>query len=186
MLWRNFLGAYNKSVNKGFIMEFPSTYTDKNETGCCAIPNVADWDKRDFDVKDVHFIRAYTRSLLFMPLNMSTIVNRLNDAASRAGVMMPSEHAMILSRDLSPWKAEQLYRVTQPIEGADNVTFTGLYQTLVFEGPYKNAKTWYDQALAHARESGKEAKEVYFFYTTCPKCSKHYGKNYVITMAKVA
>jgi len=26
---------------------------------------------------------------------------------------------------------------------------------------------------------------MYFFYTTCPTCAKHYGKNYVVGVAKV-
>jgi len=31
----------------------------------------------------------------------------------------------------------------------------------------------------------KILKKLYFFYTTCPKCAKHYGKNYVIAFAEV-
>jgi len=26
---------------------------------------------------------------------------------------------------------------------------------------------------------------MYFFYTTCPTCAKHHGKNYVVGVAKV-
>ena len=26
---------------------------------------------------------------------------------------------------------------------------------------------------------------LYFFYTTCPKCAKYYGKNYVVLVAQV-
>jgi len=26
---------------------------------------------------------------------------------------------------------------------------------------------------------------MYFFYTTCPKCAKKYGKNYVVILAEV-
>jgi len=25
----------------------------------------------------------------------------------------------------------------------------------------------------------------FFYYTTCPKCAKHYGKNYVVAFAEV-
>lgn len=166
-------------------MELPNTYTDKNETNCCAIPNIDSWDKQEFELSDMHFIREYTRSFLFMPLNMSTAMKKLQSTATRSGKEMPPEQALILSRDLSPWKAEQLYRVAEPVEGEDNVSIQGTYQTMVFEGPYKNAKNWYDSAVARAQETGKKAELVYFFYTTCPKCAKHYGKNYVITFAKV-
>jgi hypothetical protein len=26
---------------------------------------------------------------------------------------------------------------------------------------------------------------MYFFYTTCPKCAKKYGKNYVVILAQI-
>lgn len=32
---------------------------------------------------------------------------------------------------------------------------------------------------------GKEAKKMYFFYTTCPKCAKFYGKNYMVAVTEV-
>lgn len=31
----------------------------------------------------------------------------------------------------------------------------------------------------------KSLQKLYFFYTTCPKCAKHYGKNYVVLLAQV-
>ena len=31
----------------------------------------------------------------------------------------------------------------------------------------------------------KEFKKMYFFYTTCPKCAKFYGKNYIVILAEV-
>ncbi|MFW2404140.1 MAG: hydrolase [Gammaproteobacteria bacterium] len=27
---------------------------------------------------------------------------------------------------------------------------------------------------------------IYYFYTTCPKCQKYYGKNYVVGIAQTA
>ena len=32
---------------------------------------------------------------------------------------------------------------------------------------------------------GQQMRKLYFFYTTCPKCAKHYGKNYVVAFAEV-
>ena len=32
---------------------------------------------------------------------------------------------------------------------------------------------------------GQQMRKLYFFYTTCPKCIKHYGKNYVVAFAEV-
>jgi hypothetical protein len=37
----------------------------------------------------------------------------------------------------------------------------------------------------YVRERGKTLKKLYFFYTTCPKCAKYYGKNYVVLLAQI-
>ncbi len=166
-------------------MDLPNTYTDKNETGCCAVPNVADWDEKEVTFKDKRFIRMYTRSFLFMPLNMSKVMTAIQKQADDAGATMPPKDVMILSRDLSPWKAEQLYAVSKELKGADNVTLSGSFLTKVFEGPYKNAKSWYSSLQDFATSRGKTADKTYFFYTTCPKCAKNYGKNYVIGLAGI-
>ena len=65
------------------------------------------------------------------------------------------------------------------------VRLSGNYMTKVFEGPYKNAPQWEKEMQAYVRSKGKQPGKVYFFYTTCPKCAKAYGKNYVVGIAEV-
>ena len=163
----------------------PHTYTDKNETGCCAVPNVAAWDKKVIELHDRRFIKLHTRSALFMPLNMDEVMAELQRVATEADALMPPEDVMILSRDLSPWKAEQLYSVSKEVEGAENVILNGSFASMVFEGEYKNAGKWMNSLKEFVKEFDRETDEVYFFYTTCPKCAEHYGKNYVIALAKL-
>jgi hypothetical protein len=38
---------------------------------------------------------------------------------------------------------------------------------------------------AYVSEQGKTPKKMYFYYTTCPKCAKKYGKNYVVLLAQI-
>ena len=166
-------------------MRPPNTYTNQNETGCCAVPNTKGWDKKKIVLKDRHFIRMYTRSFLHIPLNMSSVMKALHEAATSNDAKLEPEQAIILSKDVSPWKAEQLYGVISPIEGMDNVKIDGTFLTMVFEGPYKDAKKWYDALQEYAKEQGYTASDVYFFYTTCPKCVEYYGKNYTIGLAKI-
>lgn len=166
-------------------MSIPNTYTSKNETGCCPVPNINDWDKQKISFEDRHFVRMYTKSFMFVPLNMGKIMTGLNDKVAKSGLSLPLEQTMILSRDLSPWKAEQLYSVSSPIDGMDNVCLDGTFLAQVFEGPYKDAGKWYKTMQTYAQDSGYEAKSIYFCYTTCPKCAKKYGKNYVIGLAEV-
>lgn len=167
-------------------MELPDTYTKKNETGCCAVPNVSDWDKKEIKLSKQTFIKMHTKSFMFVPLNMAKVMTTLQKAAQEANAEMPPKQALILSRDLSPFKAEQLYAVSKHVPGFNNVTLHGTYLTQVFEGPYQNVKNWYQQMQSYAKENGKKAYNIYFFYTTCPKCAKHYGKNYVIGFALTA
>lgn len=166
-------------------MKLPPTYTARNETGCCAVPNITDWDEQEVTLDNKHFIRMFTRGMFHVPLNMSKIMTLLQAAAEEAGAEMPPQEAMILSRELSPWKAEQLYAVSKEIAGLDNVALSGTFITKVYEGPFQNAKTWHEDLTSYVKKSGREPKESYFFYTTCPKCAKHYGKNYVIGLMAV-
>lgn len=167
-------------------MGIPNTYTDINETDCCAVPNVAEWDEREVTFDNKRFIRMHTLSFMYIPLNMSSVMTKLQKTAADANATMPPEQAMILSRELSPWRAEHLYAVTKPVEGADNITLSGTFLTKVFEGPFKDAGQWYKSMMDYTAGKGKSAVATYFFYTTCPNCAKHYGKNYIIGLANVA
>ena len=166
-------------------MDVPNTYTTINETGCCAVPDVSAWDEREVTLKNKLFIRGYTRSVFYVPLNMSKVMARLQSQAEDSAAEMPPQEAMILSRELSPWKAEHLYAVQHTVDGADNVALSGNYLTKVFDGPFKDAGQWHKQLLAYVKAHRKTADKTYFFYTTCPNCAKRYGKNYVIGLAQV-
>lgn len=58
-------------------MSLPNTYTDKNETVCCPVPNVGAWDDQEMQFEDQYFIRLYMRSFLFMPMNMGAVMKKL-------------------------------------------------------------------------------------------------------------
>ena len=166
-------------------MSLPHTYTKINETGCCAVPNINEWQDTQQNFENKLFIRMYTRSFLYIPLNMAKIMKKIDAIARANNSVPPTEDVMILSRDISPWRAEQLYAVSKPISDADMVTLEGSFLTKVFEGSYKNAKSWYVTMQNAAKKTGKQLEAIYMFYTTCPRCAKHYGKNYVIGLAHI-
>jgi hypothetical protein len=163
----------------------PPTYTDINETGCCAVPDVEAWDRTIVHFDEKRFIRMCTRSMLYVPLNMPTVMEALQSAADGAGAAMPAREAMCLSRDLSPWKAEHLYAVTAPVDGVENEVITADLASMVFDGPYRDAKEWIAGVRAFAEESGRTPGDVFLFYATCPACSRHYGHNYVVALARL-
>jgi hypothetical protein len=53
------------------------------------------------------------------------------------------------------------------------------------EGPYRDAGDWAKEMQRFVSSQGKQLRKLYFFYTTCPKCAKHFGKNYVVAFAEV-
>ncbi len=59
-------------------------------------------------------------------------------------------------------------------------TLSGEFTTRVFEGPYSGVRNWHRTLTEDAAARGAPAKAIWFFYTTCPKCAKAYGQNYVV------
>lgn len=167
----------------------PHTYTDRNETGCCAIPNIEQWRDTVVNFDNVPFIRRHTLSLMYVPLNMSQVMTKLNEDAAplqdNPETALDPQDALILSRDLSPFRAEHLYRVTKAVLGADNVTLNGEFASIVREGSFKEMGTWMKDMSAHVSTMGRQSSATYAFYTTCPKCAAHYGKNYVVLLAQL-
>jgi hypothetical protein len=98
---------------------------------------------------------------------------------------MDPEQVIVLSRDLSAFKGEHLFAVTKDVPEEEMTRLSGDYVTKVFEGPYSDAKDWYGELKALSASRGKADGKVWFFYTTCPKCAKAYGRNYVVGLAEV-
>jgi hypothetical protein len=75
--------------------------------------------------------------------------------------------------------------VSKDIPGAKMTTLSGTFLAKVFEGPYRNMRNWIDEMKSFVKGKGKTLYRLYFFYTTCPKCAKKYGKNYVVILAQL-
>ena len=70
-------------------MEAPETYTAVNETGCCADLGDRAWDRQVVHFHDKRFIRMHTRSLFFVPMNMTQVMTQIQQRAEAAGASMP-------------------------------------------------------------------------------------------------
>ena len=115
---------------------------------------------------------------MHIPINMERVFNKTFEAIENAGAINP-EQLIVLSRELSPWSAEHLFAVTKDVPGQEMVRLSGDYHTNVFEGPYKNVAKWHDELLKLGHDNNSD-HDIFFFYTTCPRCAKQYGKNYVV------
>ncbi len=92
---------------------------------------------------------------------------------------------IVLSYDPSAWTGEHYFSVTKEVHGREMVTITGKFLTKVFEGPYKNVPQWEKEMESFVKQRGQQVNKTYFFYTTCPKCAKTYGRNYVVAVSQI-
>ena len=164
--------------------KLPKMNMDTSETGCCPRFEPEGWDKNELQFDNKKFIKAETISLFHIPLNMGPVMKKVMTNIVDADAASKEEYFM-LSYDPSPWKSEHYISVEKDVPGQKLTTLSGKYLTKVFEGPYKEARHWADAMKEHVNSNNNELKKLYFFYTTCPKCAKHYGKNYVVGVAEI-
>lgn len=155
-----------------------------NPTNCCPRFNPQGWDEQELHFKDKLFVKAKTKSLFHIPLNMGSVYPKTFDAIEKAQAANMDQF-IVLSHDPSAWTAEHFFAVSKEVPGEEMVQMTGDYLTKVFEGPYKNAPKWEKEMETFVESKGKQVKKTYFFYTTCPKCAKVYGKNYMVAVAEL-
>ena len=55
----------------------------------------------------------------------------------------------------------------------------------MFQGAYSDAPKWCEAMQGVETSRGRRVETLYYFYTTCPRCAKHYGTNYVVGVAKL-
>lgn len=156
-----------------------------NSTGCCPRFDPAGWAGQILHFRDKPFVQAFTRSLAFVPLNMTAVFGRTTEAIEDAGAFAMDQY-LVMSRDLSPFTAEHLFAVTAPVPGETIKTLSGDFLTFCFEGPYREAAKWRAQMESAVHARGRHARDYWFFYTTCPKCAKAYGQNHVVGLAELA
>lgn len=163
---------------------FPHYDVSENPTGCCPRFNPQGWDNQHLHFENKPFVRATTRSAMHVPWNMGKVFTRVQEHIEDAGAADPATE-IVLSRDISPWEAEHFFAVENEVEGEEMTTLSGDYFTRVFEGPYRRVRDLAHDMEVAATAMGKTAKRVYFFYTTCPRCAKAYGENYMVGVAEI-
>ena len=152
-----------------------------SETGCCPRFNPEPWDEKQVSWEDKLFLKDRVRSFLHIPLNFGKVMVKNMEKIQAADALTPEP--LMLSDENSLWGADVYIHVGKEVPDAQMEKVSGTFLTKVFEGPYKNARKWVEEMKDYVKSKGKEFKKIYFFYTTCPKCAKFYGKNYVVLLA---
>lgn len=164
--------------------QLPKYDMSDNPTNCCPRFKAEGWDGQELHFEDKLFVKAETRSIFHIPINFGSVFPRTFGAIESVQPRNEDDF-IVLSHDPSPWRGEHYFSVASEIPGQEMVRMSGNFITMVFEGPYKDMGKWGKAMDEYVASRGRAVKKTYFFYTTCPKCVKEYGKNYVVAVAEV-
>lgn len=154
-----------------------------NEEICCPKFDPEPWADKVITFDNKLFLKDRVTSFLRIPLNFGAVMKRSMATIDAAGAM--SDEVLVLSDENSLWGADVYIAISKNIPDARTATLSGTFFTRAFEGPYGSIGKWVKEITAAVTERGDKLRKLFFFYTTCPKCAKKYGKNYVVILAQI-
>ena len=154
-----------------------------NENECCpkfdpapfGMVYLFEWNKKKF-------IKEKVTTFLYMPMNFGSVMKKLDEKVRAAQATIPDW--MCLSDHTSKWNMNVYVAVDKDIPGAENMTLSGKFLSKVYEGPFQDTGSWCKDFEQFAQGKRVAISKMYMWYTTCPKCAKKYGKNYVVIVAQ--
>jgi hypothetical protein len=157
------------------------THSDSNEI-CCTEFDPIPWEDQTFEWKNKRFIRDKVFTLFYMPVNFGSVMKRLDEKLTKAGAIVPDN--LCLSDHTSVWNMDLYMAVDKEIAGAENTTLSGTFYSKVYEGQFQDTGKWMKDFDSLAKGKGYTIRKCFMWYTTCPKCAKKYGKNYVVIIGQ--
>jgi hypothetical protein len=153
------------------------------ETGCCPRFDPKPWDGKVFRWEGKRFVKVKVLTLFHIPVGFGNAVRMVMKKMDAAGAKSPDW--MGLSDHTSMWNMDVYISTDKNVPGLENTTISGKFLSKVYEGPFKDTGKWCKDFAEYARKRKMRVKKMYMWYTTCPKCAKVYGKNYVVIVARV-
>jgi len=159
----------------------------ESSSECCPKVDPLLWQDKEFIWKDKLFIKDTVPQLFHMPVpgTFGKTVSRMWEKIENSQAKTDTKDFIMLSTESSPWKGEIYINTTKEVPNADNVKLSGTFLTKVFDGRYNDVPKWLKEMDPYVAGKGKTVKNYYFYYTTCPKCARKYGHNYVVCFAEV-
>jgi hypothetical protein len=152
-------------------------------TGCCEPFDPKPWQDKEITWQDKLFVKDHVTSFLHIPINMGQKIIKNMALIEKAGAK--ASYQLMLTDEKSLWGCDIYIDIAKKVPGAEMATLTGKFLTKVFEGPYQDVGKWAKTMQEYVENKGKQINKLYFSYTTCPKCAKAYGKNYVVLFAQI-
>jgi len=156
---------------------------EKHDTECCPRFNPEPWDDKTFEWSSKKFIKDKVFTFFYMPVNFGRVIVRMMKKVESAGAKIPDW--LCLSDHTSKWNMDLNLAVDKEIPNAENIILSGKFFSKVYEGDFKETGKWCKDFESCAKGKNLKVTKMYMWYTTCPKCAKKYGKNYVVIVARV-
>lgn len=157
--------------------------TQEKEQECCPQFNPEPWHNQIIEWDKKKFVKEKICTFFYMPLNFGQKMRKLDRIVTQAGGTFSG--AMGLSDHTSKWNMDIYLATDKEIPGLENTTLSGKFFSRVYEGPFRDTDKWCRDFEDNAKGRGLQVKKWYMWYTTCPKCAKKYGKNYVAIIGQV-
>ncbi|MEL7656454.1 MAG: hydrolase [Bacillota bacterium] len=160
---------------------------DAQTKTCCPKFDPTSWDEKTYIWDNKMFIKESIPVFFHIPLPwmLQRMISRMWNRVQEAKAAPDLKDFLLLSFDPSPWKSEYYMAVTGKVSGAEHVELSGTYLSRVFDGPYRSVPQWMEEMNAYVAKQNKMINKLYFYFTTCPKCAKNYGHNYVVAFARI-
>ena len=155
----------------------------RNPEECCPRFVPDPWNETTLTWEDRRFVKDRVTSLFHIPMNFGAVMKR--NAAKMEAADADPETMLVLSDENSLWGADVYIEVSKDVPDTEMTTISGTFLSKVFEGPYSNMRKWIAEMKTFVESQGNNLEKLYFYYTTCPKCAKKYGKNYVVLLAQI-
>ena len=153
------------------------------EAECCPKFDPKLWDGKIIEWDNKRFIKDKVFTLFYMPINYGSAMSRLTKLAEDQKAQTADQ--LCLADSTSMWNMDLYLAVEKEIPGAENVKISGKFICKVYEGDFSKTGEWMKDFAAFALQEKYNISKQYSWYTTCPKCAKKYGKNYVVIIGKI-
>mmetsp|Transcript_25966 Transcript_25966/g.54847 ORF Transcript_25966/g.54847 Transcript_25966/m.54847 type:complete len:185 (-) Transcript_25966:229-783(-) len=166
---------------------------------------------KEISWKEKPFVKDGTFCFFYIPLAFGRAMSRSLKKIEDAGAAVTQkDDFMVMSDCHSPWYSNIYVTIAndKEVEGENIEKISGSFLAKAFEGDYSNMGNWAREMQSLVKEileknnnknandkqhmdsinnaNGNTNTKMYFYYPTCPKCAKKYGKNHVVIYAKMS
>lgn len=150
---------------------------------CCPKLAAEDFDRKVFGWEDKPFYKTKYFSFFHMPLTYGSAVNKAMAELKSRG--LAADPTLMLSGEESMFYSSLLIEMSRDGNSVPVRRLSGKFISMFFEGSYRDTGRWVKEVVEYCRSRDYETKELFFFYATCPKCARHYGKAQTVIFAKI-